>query len=466
MKTRILLILIFLFTSTFLVKAQYTKLFDFVDTTSGQSPYADLVSDGTYLYGMTYMGGTYSKGLIFKIKPDGTAFDTVMNFSGTNGANPLGSLIYDGTYLYGMTNSGGTLNFGTIFKIMPDGTGYSNIRNFGTSAIDGLFPNSGTFYYDGTFLYGMTGMGGTFGYGNLFKIKPDGTGFSNLLNFTGPNGTTPNGSLISDGTYLYGMTVKGGTSGACGAGGCGTVFKIKPDGTGYVNLLNFNAANGRNPNGSLYFDGSFLYGTTAGSAGYWGNIFKIKPDGTGFVNLFVFTGLNGARPRSSFISVGSFLYGMTDYGGANDKGIIFRIKTDGTGFSDLFDFSGVLDGAKPGGSLIYDGTSFYGMTSSGGTGSCLNGCGTIFRFNDLATEISENNFQENISIYPNPASNKLFLQSDEKFKNAFYVNYLGQSINLKLENNSCDISNLSGGIYFLSLTTESGKVVTKKFVKK
>ena len=157
---------------------------------------------------------------------------------------------------------------------------------------------------------------------------------------------------------------------------------------------------------------------------------------------------------------------MTDLGGANNKGIIFRIKTDGTGFSDLFDFSGVLDGANPGGSLIYDGTSFYGMTSSGGTGSCLNGCGTIFRFNDLTTGISDNNFQENISIYPNPASKKLFLQSDEKLKNAVCINYLGQSINLIFENNSCDISNLSDGIYFLSFITEEGKVVTKKFIKK
>ena len=48
--------------------------------------------------------------------------------------------------------------------------------------------------------------------------------------------------FISDGTYLYGMTVYGG------AYNDGVVFKIKPDGTGYVKLLDFDSTtNGANP---------------------------------------------------------------------------------------------------------------------------------------------------------------------------------------------------------------------------
>src|SRR4029077_4464752 len=71
------------------------------------------------------------------------------------------------------------------------------------------------------------------------------------------NGNTPNGSLISDGIFLYGTASEGGTSGD------GVVFKINPDGRGYVNLIDFTGvANGSSPEGSLFFDGTFLYGMT------------------------------------------------------------------------------------------------------------------------------------------------------------------------------------------------------------
>src|ERR1039458_86243 len=87
--------------------AQYTKLFNFNDTL-GNQPRGSLVSDGTYLYGMTQYGGTGGGGVLFKIKPDRSGFDTLINFRGINGNAPSGSLIYDGTYLYGGTVEGGS----------------------------------------------------------------------------------------------------------------------------------------------------------------------------------------------------------------------------------------------------------------------------------------------------------------------------------------------------------------------
>jgi hypothetical protein len=48
-----------------------------------------------------------------------------------------------------------------------------------------------------------------------------------------------------------------------GSNDYGTIFKIMPDGTGFVKLQDFvGGANGRNPLGSLYFDSGFLYGMT------------------------------------------------------------------------------------------------------------------------------------------------------------------------------------------------------------
>src|SRR3990172_3659933 len=106
-----------------IANAQYSKLLDF-DGTNGNEPYGSLISDGTFLYGVTQGGGTSGMGTIFKIKPDGTGFSNLYNFAGAaNGSYPKGSLISDGTFFYGMTSRGGTNDSGTIFKIMPDGTG-------------------------------------------------------------------------------------------------------------------------------------------------------------------------------------------------------------------------------------------------------------------------------------------------------------------------------------------------------
>lgn len=201
----------------------YEKLLDFSGIVNGQFPFGSLVSDGTFLYGMTFEGGTNDSGVVFKIKPDGTGYSKLLDFTGTNGSNPTstGSLIFDGTFLYGMTYRGG-IGSGVIFKIKPDGTGYSKLLAF--TGNNGSLPN-GSLVSDGTLLYGMTTYGGANGVGTIFQIMPDGTGYSDLHDFEGtPDGRNPFGSLFSDGTFLYGTTTAGGTSNAC-LGGCGTLFK-------------------------------------------------------------------------------------------------------------------------------------------------------------------------------------------------------------------------------------------------
>ena len=67
-----------------------------------------MVSDGTYLYGTTVAGGANDKGSIFRIGKDGSGFSIILDFDGeSNGEDPYGSLFFDGTFLYGMTEVGG-----------------------------------------------------------------------------------------------------------------------------------------------------------------------------------------------------------------------------------------------------------------------------------------------------------------------------------------------------------------------
>lgn len=399
------------------------------------NPYGSLVTDGTYLYGMTYTGGKNGSGAIFKATTDGNSLTSIYDFDySTTGAYPKGDLLLDpskkilygtttqssalpqqgnvfqvgvdgsnftiltkldvgsanygnegpllqiGTTLYGVrsgyyTNYSGLGYLGSIYKVNTDATGYSSIYSFEAT---GNSP-SGSLTSDGNYLYGMTYQGGKYNYGVLFRMKPDGSSYSKLLDFDGINtGGYPKGSLIYDGTYMYGMTLEGGLKDN------GAIFKIKADGTGYVKLYDFDGTitdglgGGSYPSGSLVLSNTTLFGMTRGGGnnGY-GTIFKINTDGSGFKKLLDFDGLTeGGNPYGSLLLETStnFLYGMTSTGGSNDYGTTFRIQTDGSGFQDLLDFD-YDTGASPQGDLYFDGADLYALTQSGGA----NGYGTIIK---------------------------------------------------------------------------------------
>jgi uncharacterized repeat protein (TIGR03803 family) len=446
--------------------AQYTDLFNFTDHANGSLPWGDLISDGTFLYGMTSWGGTGGPncgtdgcGVVFKIKPDGTGYDTLLNFTSTNGSLPLGSLVSDGTFFYGMTNQGGIDGWGSIFKIKPNGTGYYKLYDFiGGGNNDGQNPR-GSLVFDSakTFLYGMAAGGsGNYNQGEIFKIKPDGTGYANLFDFPNDSSTASDGSLISHGNFLYGM-------GGGGTHGFGTVFKIKPDGSGYSILLNFDSIKGSLPLGSLLFEGNFLYGMTqGGGTNDMGVIFKVKPDGTGYLKLLDFTGTaNGKIPGGSLISDGTFLYGMTQGGGTNDMGVVFKIKLDGTGYVKLFNFTGA-NGSNPHGSLISDGTFLYGMTDIGGT----NSGGVIFKY-ALATGIAENNAAINFNVYPNPSNGAFTVSTKENDYKLTITNVIGEIVyqaEIKNQKSEIDLGKQPNGVYFLNIKTEKGSCVKKLII--
>jgi len=64
----------------------------------------------------------------------------------------------------------------------------------------------------------------------IFSINTNGTGFTNLLSFSGTNGWNPLGSLTLNGSTLFGMTGNGSY-------GNGTIFHINTDGSGFQTVL-------------------------------------------------------------------------------------------------------------------------------------------------------------------------------------------------------------------------------------
>lgn len=258
-----------------------------------------------------------------------------------DGANPSGGrLVLVGNTFYGTATFGGHTGGGTVFAINTDGTGFTNLHNFVSQG----YPSSGLIL-SGNTLYGTSSGGGDFGAGAVFAINTDGTGFTNLYSFTSPvyafplytniDGAYPQCVLVFSSNRLYGTTPQ------CGAADKGTVFSVNIDGTGFTNLHNFSPtisytnSDGQRPDAGLILSGNTLYGTTeyGGSAGN-GVVYAVNTDGTSFTTLHPFsttaptsphTNSDGGGAYAGLILSGNTLYGTTYYGGATGNGTIFSL---------------------------------------------------------------------------------------------------------------------------------------------
>jgi uncharacterized repeat protein (TIGR03803 family) len=227
-------------------------------------------------------------------------------------------------------------------------------------------------------LYGTTRQGGFAGNGMVFSIATDGSGFTILKQFLSrTEGVSPRGGVIqaADGV-LYGATEEGGVSGE------GTVFRLNPDGSGFVTLTNLGAGTGTNPIAQLLLasDGA-LYGSciNGGNGATNGTLWKIQTNGTGFtvLKMFAANGNEGRRPFAPLIEgADGLLYGVTDSGGSTNRGVVSKMAKDGSGFAVLRSLLGFGEPANPEGRLLQlpDG-SLIGVSAAGGSA----GFGSIFK---------------------------------------------------------------------------------------
>lgn len=333
----------------------------------GSDPTAGLVqgTDGN-LYGTAYEGGNASCirgcGTVFRMTLTG-ALTVLQSFDFNNGGGPYAGLTEaaNGNF-YGATTVGGAYGAGEVFEIAPPGTLttlYSFCERF--PCLEGAYPYTGLVQGTNGYFYGTTSEGGTGngcqgqpqeGCGTVFKMTS--TGKLRIIDdFCGqsgcPFGLTPVGTLLqaSDGNF-YGATTYGG-SGSCIIGGidygCGTVFKLTPQGA-LTTLYSFctqpNCPDGARPSGGLIqgTDGN-LYGTTSEGGAYYSS-------------------------------------------GNNYGGTVFKITTKGD-LTTLYSFcvqANCADGESPEAALVQDTNGdFYGTAALGGAGSSCSppGCGTVFR---------------------------------------------------------------------------------------
>ena len=395
-----------------------TVLHSFACCSQGYIPFSGLTIDrpgnlyGTTGHGGLSEGGGYCCGTVFKLthKGSGWVFSPLYSFDEAggpmqDGVSPMARVIFgpDGS-LYGTTLYGGSRDYcgngqgcGTAFKLSPPPTacktalcGWNEtiLYRF-TGESDGGEPGYGDLAFDQAGnIYGTTITGGVGNCNNpagtcglVYKLTPSSGGWTESVLYTftgGSNGGNPYASVVfgPDGN-LYGTTTVGGSG--CNGYGCGTVFQLKPSGSGWTENVLYafqGGSDGANPYGGLIFDPSGnLYGTTvSGGSGGGGTVFMLTFNGGWTFSLvYSFTGAgNSPGPFDSLIrDPAGNLYGTTAGDGAYGYGSVFQLTPSGSGWTetDLYAFT-CDEGCYPHGGVVLDANgSLYGTTELGGPGN-------------------------------------------------------------------------------------------------
>lgn len=354
----------------------------FLDGSDGATSNAPVITDKSgNLYGTALQGGASNNGVVFEVAADGTE-SVLYSFAGGNdGRRPEAGLIEDATgNFYGTTNQGGPADQGTIFKLAPGGT--ETVLYAFKDGSDGGMLQAALIADKAGNLYGTATQGGGSGCygdgcGTIFKLASDGR-FTAIHAFTGgSDGDYPQAGLIADRRGNFYGTAAGG-----GAHGFGTVFRLAADGKFSVLYAFAGGTDGADSQAGLIADKTGnLYGTTRSGGGNGctygcGTIFKLAPDGTETV-LYAFTGgSDGGEPYGGVVAdVAGNLYGTTISGGdADGLGVLFKLAADGN-LTALHTFEGTPDGAWPeAGVILGENGNLYGTAYAEGP----DGWGTVF----------------------------------------------------------------------------------------
>ncbi len=233
--------------------------------------------DGSF-YGVRESGGPTGKGFggIYRLSPDGTL--TVLRmledeWGDTSVNSSLNLCLANDGNLYGM-------GFGQAWRIAPDGS-QTELHYF-DSGTEGFSASAGLIQGRDGHLYGTMSVYATVGGGTIFRMTL--AGEVSILyrfgNYGSGDGDGPEAELLhaSDG-YLYGSTVDGGRDPL--TYGSGTLFRIRPDGSNYAQLLTFQRRDNdvtepRNPL-SEGDDGRLYCATGAGGLYGDGAVFAVSP---------------------------------------------------------------------------------------------------------------------------------------------------------------------------------------------
>jgi uncharacterized repeat protein (TIGR03803 family) len=382
--------------------AQSPVIYNFTGlTTDGSNPHcAPLIDSSGRLFGTTVYGGTDNDGVFYKLTPGTPWTETILhNFAGatSDGSAPDGDLLLAAGNIYGTTSAGGSHSAGTVFEMKNSSGTWSEsiLYNFAGGTGDGGGPYAGVILSGGV-LYGTTFLGGSNLDGTAYSLTPPTPWAENVLyNFgaSSSDGVNPHSVLLDGGSgVFYGTTYYGGSDSS------GTVYELTCSGGSCSESVIYTftgGSDGSNPHAGLIMDSNgALYGTTVfGGANSKGTVYKLVESGGSWTETVLYS--FGASSSDAAIALAgvvfgstqSVLYGATTKGGGSSGcmygcGTVYKLTLSGGTWSEtiLYAFTGYAngDGEDAYSDIIYSGGWIYGTTINGGTGSCTDGCGTVY----------------------------------------------------------------------------------------
>jgi uncharacterized repeat protein (TIGR03803 family) len=224
-----------------------------------------------------------------------------------------------------------------------------------------------------------------------------GRGFAEtvLYSFQGsPDGAMPVSSLVVKDGILYGTTQQGGPYST------GTVFQLTPPAVSggawtetILHTFGFEGSDGFGPTALIVDKEGNLYGVASGGGQYHGGgvVFELTPPATPggdwtFSDIYSFHagGLasGGYNPLGLTFGWEGSLYGTLRYAAPNENAsAVFRLTKLASGSwkeGRIYEFANQSLDLTDAGVIADKAGNLYGTTYLGGTGSCQDGCGTVF----------------------------------------------------------------------------------------
>jgi len=306
-----------------------------------------------FLYGVASGGGNWGGGAIYRVKSDGSGYQTIYSFP-TNSISPPDSLpllmLPNGTIL-GISRSNSTYPSPALFSVSADGSGFLILQtNFSAEAW--------AMGADGR-LYGIRGE-------QIFQAASDGSAFQTITTIARADRLL----VTSDGRLVISAPTPNGRD--------SILWSIRPSDRHLEVLHDFGGdARGGIVTGLSQGMGGWLYGVTgnSGRPGV-GTVFRVSIDGSQFLSLHDFSSgelADGFPVGNPVVGVDGFIYGIVS-GGLNCR--VYRVQTDGRKFGWVPGFLSGTNGIQVVPDLVAaaDGSA-VGVTRNGGT----LGHGSLFR---------------------------------------------------------------------------------------
>ena len=285
------------------------------DMRTGSDPLGAPVEWETKLYGLTEHGGTRSGGVLYRIDLTGGNYQVLHEFDfGSSGApyQLMRGLVRNGDFLYNVGQAGGVYGLGGIFRYGLTTQSMATLSSFDEL---GATPTGNLVFWNGRVCTTLTLTGPDSWYFNCYQDSIPGDLFLGTFHSNPMLGQLP-GALVAVGPEVYGVCQSGGDH------GYGTIFWLDASlSLSKIHSFSEPMFDGRLQSSLIHHEGHLYGATHQGGALGGGTLYRIRPDGSGYTRLHSF---DSQQPPAALFLDQDRIRGETLSDGSSDYGTLFQ----------------------------------------------------------------------------------------------------------------------------------------------